>query len=73
MEAPCTEIVLTLNNVKSGKETISARTDHQGVFEFSTVVGEKYTVSSGSKFYEVVSPDKPIHSGQSIQVVLKQK
>jgi hypothetical protein len=44
-----------------------------GQFEFVTEQGASYKLVSGSKFYEVVAPDKPVHSGDNIEVHLKQK
>ncbi len=70
---PCTEVVLILTGTGEDKDPISTRTDHDGNFEFSTASGQSYRVSSGSKFYEVVQPSKPVHSGEKIQIVLKQK
>lgn len=70
MNAPCAEVILTLQ----GKgDPIHTRTDRIGQFEFVTEQGEEYKLVSGSKFYEMVQPDKPVHSGDSIEVHLKQK
>ena len=38
-----------------------------------TEAGETYKVVSGSKFYTVLSPDKPIQSGQTIEIHMQQK
>lgn len=68
--APCPEVILSLQ----GKGApIQARTDQNGLFEFTTEAGAEYKISSGSRFYEVVEPKKPVHSGQRIEVHLKQK
>lgn len=70
MAAPCADVVLAL----AGKgDPILARTDRMGQFEFVTEQGASYKLVSGSKFYEVVAPDKPVHSGDNIEVHLKQK
>lgn len=70
MNAPCPEVILTLE----GKgEPIHARTDRIGQFEFVTEQGEQYKLVSGSKFYEMVQPTEAVHSGDSVEVHLKQK
>lgn len=70
MPSPCSEVVLTLQ----GKgEPIQTRTDREGIFEFVTEQGQQYKVVSGSKFYEVVEPLRPVFSGSRLEIHLKQK
>ena len=70
MPSPCPEVVLTLQ----GKgEPIQTRTDREGMFEFVTEQGQQYKVASGSKFYEVVEPLRPVFSGSRLEIHLKQK
>lgn len=66
----CPEVIL---NLEGKGEALHARTDKNGLFEFSTEQGAEYKVTSGSRFYEVIDPKKPVHSGQRIEIHLKQK
>lgn len=68
--SPCPEVIL---NLEGKGEPLHARTDRNGIFEFATEQGAEYKVSSGSRFYDVVEPKRPVHSGQQIEIHLKQK
>ena len=72
ISGPCVNLVLVLKDPE-GKDVLKDRTNSQGQFEFSTEAGKAYTVASGSKFYDVVSPKGQIRSGSSIELKLQQK
>jgi hypothetical protein len=68
----CAGVQLLLVDAK-GVEVSRARTDQNGEFEFTGRTREKFKILSGSKFYEVVSPNVPVPTGISLEVDLQQK
>ena len=69
---PCQSLPLNLESI-SNKEIVNTRTSIQGDFEFHVMKLDKYKLGVTSRFYEVVSPTKPISAGSTIHVKLKQK
>jgi hypothetical protein len=70
-QTPCTELILQL--VPKTGEVISTRTERDGTFYFSVNPTESYTLETSSKFFEVVTPTKPVRAGKDLKVWLKQK
>ena len=69
----CVDTVLILNDAK-GNEQLRARTNAGGSFEFAGLDPKgQFAIISGSKFYEVVSPTGPLHSGDQVELKLRQK
>ena len=72
MAGPCVNLVVVLNN-EDGTVFEKTRTNAQGRFEFSTDIGKKYLLVSGSRFYDVVSPKEPVKGGDQVEMKLQQK
>jgi hypothetical protein len=72
MPGDCVGVMLVLLD-STGTEVSRTRTSNKGEFEFTARPREKFKILSGSKFYEVVSPNVPIPSGVSLEVDLQQK
>ena len=68
----CVTILLVLSDEK-GVEVARTRTNAKGVFSFAVKPNQKFVISSGSHFYQVVTPKSPVSSGQNVAVTLEQK
>jgi hypothetical protein len=68
----CTDLELVLSDEK-GVEVMKTRTSKNGHFEFAGEAGKNYRITSGSKYYEAVSPEGFVHGGDAVSLQLKQK
>lgn len=72
LAGPCTDLELVLNDEK-GVEAMKTRTTKNGHFEFAGEAGKGYKITSGSKYFEVVSPKDLVHGGDTVELKLQQK
>lgn len=73
--APCNNVQLILMN-KDKKVLSQTRTDHDGGFAFAPEeIGKAstYFIASGSKFYEIVSPQGLVNSNTALSIQVIQK
>jgi hypothetical protein len=68
---PCVNITLILND-SSGEEQERVRTNPQGQFEFNASPNTDYHIVPGSKLYDQPNSTRTIHSGDRIELKLKQ-
>jgi len=69
---PCVSLVIILKDAE-GKEVYKNRTTPQGQIDFTAEPGKSYTVTSGSRYYEVIAPKGPVRAGSKIVINLQQK
>ena len=68
----CVSVPLVIQD-NEGHEIAITRTDGKGSFSFELEQDVPYTIAPTSKMYKLVSPARPVHMGQSVDLKIQEK